>query len=161
MWFSIVRIFSSRFTDKRFHEISKESIVSCLVRINKSWFIFLSSMLIIQFLVPILQIALFCLCIGGKLTDIPIGLVSNEVTRSESITELFLKKVDSNVFKIVSHWLKLFLNWLWLKIFQFSPQTEYKSIYEAQRQLKSGYLNGIFYIGSNFSRELFSKMQSW
>ena len=63
--------------------------------------IVLFSMLVMQFLVPILQIALFCLCVGRKLTDIPMGLVSREPVRTGSVTELVLEKVDKSVLHLV------------------------------------------------------------
>ena len=58
-------------------------------------------MLTIQFLVPILQIALFCLCVGRQLTDIPVGLVTRESVRSGSITEYISSKVDKSVLNLV------------------------------------------------------------
>ncbi|CAM4940454.1 unnamed protein product [Rotaria socialis] len=92
-------------------------------------------MLIIQFLVPILQIALFCLCVGRKLSNIPFGFISRETIGSSSASELILNKIDRNVFKII----------------------EYKTIDEAQRLFDVGYLSGIINIGENFSRELIEK----
>jgi len=58
-------------------------------------------MLIIHLLVPILQITLFCLCIGRKLTDVPIGFISREVVRSSSMTGIVLDKIDKNVINLV------------------------------------------------------------
>ena len=52
-------------------------------------------MLIIQFLVPILQIALFCLCVGRKLSNVPFGFISRETIGSSSASELILNKIDS------------------------------------------------------------------
>ncbi len=62
---------------------------------------FFFSMLIIHLLVPILQITLFCLCIGRKLTDIPIGFISREAIRSTSVSGLVLDKIDKNVVNLV------------------------------------------------------------
>ena len=58
-------------------------------------------MLIIQFLVPILQIALFCLCVGRQLTDIPVGVVSREKVRSGSMAQFIFEKVDKKVINLV------------------------------------------------------------
>ncbi len=58
-------------------------------------------MLIIHLLVPILQITLFCLCIGRKLTDVPIGFISREVVRSSSMSGIVLDKIDKNVINLV------------------------------------------------------------
>jgi hypothetical protein len=58
-------------------------------------------MLVIHFLVPILQITLFCLCIGRKLTDIPIGFISREAIRSTSISGIILNKIDKNIINMV------------------------------------------------------------
>lgn len=60
-------------------------------------------MLIIQFLVPILQIALFCSCIGRKLTDIPIGYVSRELVQSTSASGLIFEKIDKDVLNLVKY----------------------------------------------------------
>jgi hypothetical protein len=59
------------------------------------------SIVVIQFLVPILQIAMFCLCIGRQLTQIPIGFVSRETIRSTSISGLMFDKADKNVLHLV------------------------------------------------------------
>lgn len=69
--------------------------------ISMSFVLFNFSMLAIHFLVPILQITLFCLCIGRKLTDIPIGFISREVVRSGSMSGLVLEKIDKNVINLV------------------------------------------------------------
>ncbi|CAF2421967.1 unnamed protein product [Rotaria sp. Silwood2] len=95
-------------------------------------------MLIIQLLLPILQITLFCLCVGRKLTDIPIGFISRETVRSTSSNGLIFNKIDKNVINLI----------------------EYKSINEAQDLFHSGYLFGIMDIGANFTRELFEKIYS-
>jgi hypothetical protein len=58
-------------------------------------------MLIIHFLVPILQITLFCLCVGRKLTDVPIGLISREAIRSSSTSGLVLDKIDHKIVHLV------------------------------------------------------------
>lgn len=58
-------------------------------------------MLIIHFLVPILQITLFCLCVGRKLTDIPIGFISRETIRSTSISGIVFDKIDKHVLNLV------------------------------------------------------------
>jgi hypothetical protein len=58
-------------------------------------------MLIIHFLVPILQIALFCLCVGRKLTDIPVGFISRETIRSSSASGVVFDKIDKNVLNLV------------------------------------------------------------
>ncbi len=58
-------------------------------------------MLVIHFLVPILQIILFCLCIGRKLTDIPIGFISHEAMGSSSMSGLIFEKIDKNVINLV------------------------------------------------------------
>ncbi|CAF3459725.1 unnamed protein product [Rotaria sp. Silwood1] len=95
-------------------------------------------MLIIQFLVPILQITLFCLCVGRKLTNIPMGFISRETIRSSSTSGLIFDKIDKNVLNLI----------------------EYKSINEAQHLFHLGYLFGIIDIGENFTREIFDKVQS-
>ncbi|CAF4823206.1 unnamed protein product [Rotaria sp. Silwood1] len=96
------------------------------------------NMLIIQFLVPILQITLFCLCVGRKLTNIPMGFISRETIRSSSTSGLIFDKIDKNVLNLI----------------------EYKSINEAQHLFHLGYLFGIIDIGENFTREIFDKVQS-
>lgn len=58
-------------------------------------------MLVIQFLVPILQITLFCLCVGRKLNHIPVGFISHETIVSNAATELLLNKTDRNIFNLV------------------------------------------------------------
>jgi len=58
-------------------------------------------MLFIHLLLPILQITLFCLCIGRKLTDVPIGFISREAVRSTSMSGLVLDKIDKNVINLV------------------------------------------------------------
>lgn len=113
-------------------------------------------MLIIQFLVPILQIALFCLCVGRKLTDVPVGLVSREAVRSGSVTELIFNKIDRSVLNLVG----LLTSRLTGVRVSFE-QIEYPSLNEAQQQLNLGFLAGIFDVGANFSRELFEKIQHW
>ena len=60
-----------------------------------------SSMLVIQFLVPILQISLFCLCVGRKLTDIPIGFISRETVRSDSASRSVFDRIDKNILNLV------------------------------------------------------------
>ncbi|CAF1292196.1 unnamed protein product [Adineta steineri] len=94
-------------------------------------------MLMIHLLVPILQIALFCLCVGRKLSDIQVGFISREVIRSSSTTGLILDKIDKNVLNLI----------------------EYKSISDAQYMFKSGYLSGIIDIGENFSKEFLQKIE--
>jgi hypothetical protein len=59
-------------------------------------------MLIIQFLIPILQITLFCLCVGRKLSDVPIGFISREKVHSGSVGELMLEKIDKKVLNLVN-----------------------------------------------------------
>ncbi|CAF1004312.1 unnamed protein product [Rotaria sordida] len=95
-------------------------------------------MLIIQFLVPILQITLFCLCVGRKLTNVPIGFISRETIQSSSMSGLIFNNIDKNVLNLI----------------------EYKSIDEPQHLFQLGYLLGIIDIGGNFTRELFEKINS-
>ena len=59
------------------------------------------STLFIHLLVPILQITLFCLSVGRKLTDVPVGYVSREAVRSTSATGLIMEKIDRNVINLV------------------------------------------------------------
>jgi len=58
-------------------------------------------MLFIHFIVPVLQIMMFCLCVGRKLTDVPIGFISREAVRSSSMSGLIMDKIDKNVIKLV------------------------------------------------------------
>ena len=62
---------------------------------------FYFSMLFMHFFVPILQIAMFCLCVGRKLTDVPMGFISREAVRSSSTSGLILEKIDRNVINLV------------------------------------------------------------
>lgn len=58
-------------------------------------------MLVIHFLVPILQITLFCLCVGRKLSDIPMGFISREPIQPSSLSGLVFEKIDKNVVNLV------------------------------------------------------------
>jgi len=58
-------------------------------------------MLVIHLLVPILQITLFCLCVGRKLTDVPIGFISREIIRSSSASGVVFDKIDKKVLNLV------------------------------------------------------------
>ncbi|CAF4889200.1 unnamed protein product, partial [Rotaria sp. Silwood2] len=80
----------------------------------------------------------FCLCVGRKLTDIPIGFISRETIRSTSASGLIFNKIDKNVINLI----------------------EYKSINDARDLFHSGYLFGIMDIGANFTREFFEKINS-
>ncbi|UJR30301.1 hypothetical protein I4U23_017838 [Adineta vaga] len=95
------------------------------------------AMLIIHFLVPILQITLFCLCVGRKLTDIPVGFISRESVRSGTATEFIMQKIDKNVINLI----------------------EYKSMNTAQQMFEKGHLTGIIDIGANFTREFLTKVE--
>ncbi len=64
-------------------------------------FILNFSMLFIHFIVPVLQIMMFCLCVGRKLTNVPIGFISREAVRSSSMSGLIMDKIDKNVIKLV------------------------------------------------------------
>ena len=58
-------------------------------------------MLFIHLLVPILQIALFCLCVGRQLTHVPTGFVSRETVRSTGFSGIILDKIDRNIIHLV------------------------------------------------------------
>lgn len=58
-------------------------------------------MLVMHLFVPILQIAMFCLCIGRKLTDVPMGFISRETVRSSSTSGIILEKIDKSVINLV------------------------------------------------------------
>ncbi|CAF1087228.1 unnamed protein product [Adineta ricciae] len=95
------------------------------------------AMLVIHFLVPILQITLFCLCVGRKLTNISVGFVSREIIQSSTTSGLIMEKIDKNVINLIG----------------------YKSLSDAQRMFEKGHLSGVIDIGANFTREVLAKVE--
>lgn len=64
------------------------------------------SLLVVQFLVPILQIMMFCLCIGRDPVNLNIGIYNEESlfdTTMFKIGEKFVEKLDQNTFKQVTN----------------------------------------------------------
>jgi hypothetical protein len=64
------------------------------------------SLLIVQFLVPIIQIMMFCLCIGRDPANLNIGIYDEENlfgTTLFKIGEKFIENLDKNTFKKVTH----------------------------------------------------------
>ncbi|CAF1483882.1 unnamed protein product [Didymodactylos carnosus] len=96
-------------------------------------------MLIIQFIVPVIQISLFCLSVGRKLTGLPVAFVSREFDQFGTATETILLKADRTVFNII----------------------EYDSLIKAQQSLDRGRVFGVIDIGGNFTKELFQKSSNW
>ncbi|CAF1296115.1 unnamed protein product [Didymodactylos carnosus] len=82
------------------------------------------------------SISLFCLCVGRKLTGLPIAFVTREYDRPGTATEIILTKIDRIIFNII----------------------EYDSLMDAQHSLDIGRTSGIIDIGGNFTKELYHKM---
>lgn len=90
--------------------------------------------LIFQFMLPAIQVILFCLCIGGEPFDVPVAIVNDEVTPKSSLQ---------------------FLNGLNKKIIR---QIKYDNLSSALDDVKRGKVWGAIHIPDKYSENLQSRL---
>nr|UOU03363.1 ATP-binding cassette subfamily H-like 1 [Brachionus rubens] len=103
---------------------------SILIRRNLGFLIF-------QFLIPVIQISLFCLCIGREPYDLNFGIVNNESFYNSSDkfgAQMFVNELNNHTFK------KHYLNWS-----------------DAYSQSKKGKLWGFIDLSENFTQDTIQK----
>jgi hypothetical protein len=103
---------------------------SILIRRNIGFLFF-------QFLIPVIQISLTCLCVGHEPFDLNFGIVNNETRLNSSDTrgsELFVSELSNTTFK------KQFMNWS-----------------HAYELTKAGKLWGYVDLGENFTTDTILK----
>nr|QUF59474.1 ATP-binding cassette transporter Abch-like1 [Brachionus angularis] len=93
-----------------------------------------------QFLLPVIQISLFCLCIGREPYDLNFGIVNNETiyNSSENGASMYINELNNRTFK------KHFSNWS-----------------EAYHLTKQGKLWGFIDLSENFTKETKSKFSTF
>jgi hypothetical protein len=89
-----------------------------------------------EFFIPIIQIALFCLCIGREPSDLRVGVVNNETIYDSSLnySTIYVNELSNVTFR------KTNLNWN-----------------EAYTKVKQGDMWGFFDISRNFSQDTIMK----
>jgi hypothetical protein len=106
---------------------------SILIRRNIGFLFF-------QFLIPVIQISLTCLCVGHEPFDLPFGIVNNETLMNKSDTRgslMFIDELSNSTFK------KQYMNWSY-----------------AYEQTKSGKLWGYVDLGANFTPDTIDKFSN-
>ncbi|CAF0942665.1 unnamed protein product [Brachionus calyciflorus] len=127
----ISKSFSKTFRLPKFNNflgaLFKDSI---LIRRNYGFLIF-------QFLIPVIQISLFCLCIGREPFDLKFGIVNNETIYNSSEqfgAQMYIDELNNHTFK------KQYLNWS-----------------EANSLAKKGKLWGFIDLSKDFTRDTIQK----
>nr|UOU03364.1 ATP-binding cassette subfamily H-like 2 [Brachionus rubens] len=119
--YNLVKKVSNYFSwDRAFANVYKDSL-KCFR--NKK-------LLFIQFLIPIIQITFFCLCIGGPLKKLPIGFLNYET--SPSLGRLIINEMDNETL----------------------DKLEYKNYDSGYQDLKNGKIWSFFVVDKNFSQDL-------
>ncbi len=59
--------------------------------------------LLFQFLIPVIQMALFCLCIGKQPNDLKFGIVNNETIQKSgyNASTLYINELSDKIFQKV------------------------------------------------------------
>ena len=103
---------------------------SILIRRNIAFLIF-------QFFLPVIQIALACLCIGHEPSNLSFGIVNNETLLNSSNTKgsiMYVDELNNSTFD------KIYLNWL-----------------EAYTMTKQGKIWGFVDLSANFTQDTIDK----
>jgi hypothetical protein len=92
--------------------------------------------LLFQFLIPVIQIGLFCLCIGREPFNIKFGIVNNEtIYKSDNNgAQMYINKLSNETFE------KRYLNWT-----------------DAYHMTKKGDLWGFIDLSVNFTQDTITK----
>lgn len=118
--------------------------------------------LIFQFLIPVIQISLFCLCIGREPYDLNFGIVNNETNFNDSSyfgAKMYVDELSNHTFKKV-HFLMLLKNFKlhFLKNFKFQLfKKHYLNWSQAYSETKSGKLWGFIDLSENFTQDTIQK----
>ncbi|RNA38959.1 ABC transporter G family member 20-like, partial [Brachionus plicatilis] len=102
------------------------------ILIRRNW-----GFLIFQFLIPVIQISLFCLCIGREPYDLNFGIVNNETNFNDTShfgAKMYVDELSNHTFK------KHYFNWSY-----------------AYTQTKSGKLWGFIDLSENFTQDTIQK----
>lgn len=97
------------FNQKKFR-VSLNSNYFPLFKLYLELFFLLKRFLIFQFFIPVIQISLFCLCIGREPYDLNFGIVNNETIYNSSEqfgSEMYTSQLNNRTFK------KVILNGTW------------------------------------------------
>lgn len=90
--------------------------------------------LIFQFIVPAIQVILFCSCIGGEPFDVPVAIVNDEVIPQSS--QLFLNGLDRKIVR----------------------QVKYNNLTTAIEAVRRGKAWGVIHIPDRYSQNLQSRL---
>lgn len=91
-------------------------------------------LIVFQYLLPLVQIILFCICIGADPFDIKIGIVNDE--SPPYLSTLFLKNLDP----------------------YFIQQKNFSTLEEAKEETRRARLWGVIHLRSNFSDALIARL---
>nr|QUF59475.1 ATP-binding cassette transporter Abch-like2 [Brachionus angularis] len=96
-------------------------------------------LLFIQFIVPIIQVTFFCLCIGRPVKNLPIGYINNELSDTQfSLGKFLINELDN----------------------QTLNKKEYLNFKDGYSDLKQGYIWCLIEIDRNFSQDISNYYQS-
>lgn len=91
-------------------------------------------LIVFQYILPLVQIVLFCICIGGDPFDIPVGIVNDE--DPPNLSALFINSLDP----------------------YFILQKNFSTLAEALEETRANRLWGVLHIRQNFSEALIARL---
>ncbi len=122
--------------------------------------IFLCRFLCIEFLIPIIQISLFCLCIGRQPYDLNIGVVNNETIYNSTFNASlqYIRQLDNHTFNLVKTVSTGHSTWATFLMILFNYLKKYLNWSDAYNSVHEGKLWGFLDISRNFTQDTSNKL---